>query len=376
MGITAKGITFPNLRSRLLVGRMFRRQYILPEPPPRWMSMCLKWYERAALDIDLTDVHVDRPVFVIGLPRSGTSLLQEILCAHPMAAYVTNAMNSCRESMCGIEHLRKRFELNARGERYLKDSVEVEAGSPADAVAFWGELLHEDPGSLEYVERTAADYSRADRARIGDAVRRVLWCFGGAGRRLVTKSPGLLVHIGLLRELCPGARFIHIVRDPRMTANSMIKLYRRDNEQLNRIRGRRRHAVLGDASFVPYPRVPCLRECVHRFGADDIRTTANVWRDGVEMIRAEGARGAALCEVRYEDLLADPHGETMRLLEFCELTCSDDVRERIRTRLATVGQVHHQNDYGQFDVVESICHAGMLHYGYGGTDQPAGTRER
>ena len=45
------------------------------------------------------------------------------------------------------------------------------------------------------------------------------------GRPLVLKSPGHSLRVAALRQILPGARFIHIVRDPTAVYSSTIRLW-------------------------------------------------------------------------------------------------------------------------------------------------------
>ncbi len=356
-------IAYPNLLSRLIAGPAFRRQFILPELPDPRLERFLRWYERTVLDIDLTPIYIDRPIFLVGLPRSGTSMLQDVICTHPRVAYITNTMHQFRRCFCAAEDLRRRLRLNARGERYLGDSVVVDAGSPNDAIAFWGEWLRQDPVSLDYVERTIEHFSPGEIEEIRRTIRKILWCFGPTPHRFFSKNPGFLPYLSLLKDLFPDARFLHIVRDPRMTANSMVKLYRIEQRQLARLRRNRAHGIL-EEQFIPYPRLPNLKTYVARWGPDDIRTTAHLWRDAVKFVGTLKARLPSFLEVRYEDILEDPPGMLSRIFAFCGLEEPGPNDVAYRRKLEGVGKIHHTNRYGQFERIEAICGEVMARYGY------------
>jgi tetratricopeptide (TPR) repeat protein len=110
------------------------------------------------------------PVFIVGLPRSGTTLVDQILTSHPDARGV--------------------------GEEPWFDRAL--AGTPAAA---WTGL---DP------ERRAA-IGRSCRDRL-DAV---------GGKLVTNKFPAHFRHLGLIASVLPGARFVHVMRDVRDTALSI-----------------------------------------------------------------------------------------------------------------------------------------------------------
>jgi len=361
----SSGPVCANFLSWLLVRPIFRDQWVLPLEREGFAHRLFRRYQARRMTIDLDGIAIDRPIFIISLPRSGSSMLQDLLCAHPAMAYLTNMMYMFPDCFCAAEHFRKKFHLDVRGERFLADSVEVGPGSPADPVATWAKWLGQDPYDLTYRERALADYTPAHVAAVHDDIKRVLWCFGGRDRRYFCKTPGLLPHIQLLKDLLPGARFIHLVRDARMNANSMIKLHRLCTEQWARIR-KRRPREPDHPLFIPYPRLPGLADLIDRYGPEDLRTTAALWNEAMAFIEAARPKipSEQFHEVRYEDLLARPHEELGRIFRFLELTEPDAACTDYHARLAAVGHVHHTNRYGGFEIVEEICRPTLERLGY------------
>ncbi|MHC4175971.1 MAG: sulfotransferase family protein [Planctomycetota bacterium] len=359
-------VEYPNLRSRILLRSVFKHQYVIPEEPPRWLEYFLKWYEKRVLRVDTSGIDIDRPIFIVALPRAGTSIVQDIICAHPDVSYITNSMHLFRTCFCGLEHLRRKFNLNAKAPRYLGDSISVDAEAPTDAVVFWGEWFKEDPYSLEYVERTIEDFSHEEIEHIKETIRKVIYCFGGRACRFVSKNPALLPHTLLLKDLFPDAKFVHLVRDPRMAANSLVKLCRLDRQQFAKIcgKGYRTGILAADRPLIPYPRLPNLAENVEKYGAEDVRTTAHLWNDAISFVNRNKDKLPTFYEVRYEDILADPQKEVFGILEFCELPEPGKDKTKFWEKLGEFGVIRHKNVYGEFDVVESICRDNMQQYGY------------
>ena len=359
---------YDNLQSRLLLGPLFRNQWFIPNPPPSWIARALRLYERRVLHVLTEGIRIDRPIFIISLPRSGSSLLQNILCAHPDAAFTTHAMHVGRTCLCGIESVRQRLRLNVRGERFLADSVDIDAGSPADPVAIWSEWLRVDPYDplrRDQAAFVADDLSARECETIREGIRRVLWCFNPQTSRFICKNPALLPHIRVLNGLFPDARFVFLVRDARMNANSMLKLRRLCCEQLDAIRRRTGRDPSGGRGLVPYPWLPNLPRYLRDFGPDDIRTPAHLWDDSIRfMDEVRGELGAVL-DVRYEDLLAAPRDQLGRILDFCELPPVPASHAPFRDRVASVGVVRHANpQYGQADLIASICRDTLISRGY------------
>lgn len=122
-----------------------------------------------------------RPVFVFGMPRSGTTLVEQVLSSHP--------------------------RVHGAGElRFSRQSFDA---IPAAVSA------HEPP--LECLARLDAPAA----AKVAAAhLERLRALDGGRADRIVDKLPDNYMFLGLLATLFPEATFIHCRRDPRDVAVS------------------------------------------------------------------------------------------------------------------------------------------------------------
>jgi tetratricopeptide (TPR) repeat protein len=138
--------------------------------PPRRASLA-----RATIDDPL-------PVFVVGLPRGGSTLIEQIIHAHPAA------------------HGAGEIHDLARLARALPERVGASEPAPACLAAM----------STEQANEAATDYLQGLRSR----QRRV--------ERIVDKSLENYEHVGLILHLLPAARIIHARRDPMDTCLSIF----------------------------------------------------------------------------------------------------------------------------------------------------------
>jgi tetratricopeptide (TPR) repeat protein len=114
------------------------------------------------------------PIFVLGMPRSGSTLIEQTLAGHP--------------------------QIHGAGE--LPD-LEIALGG----------VLSDGRRSLPYPE-CVPDLDGAALRGIGQAYLARLPALADGKSRIVDKTPGNFFNIGLIRLIFPSARIIHTMRDP------------------------------------------------------------------------------------------------------------------------------------------------------------------
>lgn len=166
-----------------------------------------------------------RPVFVVGSPRSGTSILTWCLGHHPNLFPVpeSNWMGDFAVNV-GIAH---RVGA-ARGDYSVLSAMDI----PADELfAAFGEtindliLRHRD--HLEKRREATCIERNLDRRWL-EASSRVI----GPKERWVDGTPEYSFHICGLRKLFPEARFVHVFRDVGAVVRSMVNFHRVAGVQL------------------------------------------------------------------------------------------------------------------------------------------------
>ncbi len=121
------------------------------------------------------------PVFIVGMPRSGTSLTEQIIASHPKA-----------------------FPGGER--REIRHIMRQLAGEMPDAPR-WPD--HAGALTTDQLDRAAAWYIEQSRALAPDA------------QRMTDKNPANQLRVGLIAQIFPEARFIHTRRHPLDTCMSI-----------------------------------------------------------------------------------------------------------------------------------------------------------
>ena len=217
-------------------------------------------------------------VFLVGVARSGTTLLRLMLDAHPELAippethFIPQVIRACKEP----EPHSAAFEAITTHRRWPDFGLDA------------GEL------------RSA--FERHPRLTAGDALREFygLYASRHGKRRWGDKSTNYVRKMRPISRNLPEARFVHLIRDGRDVALSL--------------------------------------SAVH-FGPDSIAGAAEKWRDEIAKARRQGPRIGHYTEVRYEDLVADPAPVLRRICDAVELPWDDAMlayRDRAGERIGEI----------------------------------------
>lgn len=146
------------------------------------------------------------PVFVVGCPRSGTSLVGAIVASHP----------ACRG-------LPETHFFTHGGFPEMRELV-MDTAWPAQAVEYLDNLSCAGERILPAVGRTKAS-AREQLAAVVPSMGQVFDCLRHPGieswKRLVDSTPQHLLVTNVIRRFFPTAPIIAVVRDPRDTAYSL-----------------------------------------------------------------------------------------------------------------------------------------------------------
>ena len=218
-----------------------------------------------------------RLVFLVGARRSGTNWLQRMVCAHPDTVAIPSETHLFSH---GLAPLADRFQHGA-------------PSSPKTGRVYFG-------------RRESLDAMRdlADQVFGGVAAS-----LAADARLIVERTPWHAYHVDLIGAVYPDAAVVHIVRDGRDVARSLLS---------------------------------------QPWGPTRMADAAEEWRSAVVAARSQGAGLERFLEVRYEDLLADPAGQLPELYRWLGL---DDRDEIVRPALIEAG-VRFNTDPRRPDVAE------------------------
>ena len=159
-------------------------------------------------------------VQVVGVPRSGTTMLTQLLAAHLDVACMNNLVAAFWAAPCvGLRLARKLLPANPRSDYRSRYGRTVTIGEPHEFGYFWARLL----GSREMREPESPAHDDIDWER----VRLVLTNMAdAAGRPLLFKSFQLAFYAAEVQQVLPRTCFVHVRRTPLDTALSILKMRR------------------------------------------------------------------------------------------------------------------------------------------------------
>jgi Sulfotransferase family len=194
--------------------------------------------------------------FIVGVGRSGTTLLRLMLDAHSTLAIPPEV--NFRAALDAFE----RAGVDAAVQAIVANELWGDYNLPADEFEHRVERRH--PRQFPDVLRVFYEFYAERQGK----------------RRWGNKTPYFLARMTSIQRLIPEARFVHIVRDGRDVALSTVPIW---------------------------------------FGPDDVPGVAREWSGMLSLARRQAGELDHYIEIRYEDLVCEPESVLRELCEFLEL---------------------------------------------------------
>lgn len=225
---------------------------------------------------------IDRPLFVVGMPRSGSTALHRVLARHPDFATTTNLTRKAPTCYPALKLL----------------SCFAKKHAPGEAGSMWDKFVG---GNNDIM--SAADVTPVNRRYYMRAVMNVLRLYKRP--RFLSKCPRNGLRMGFLAEIFPGALFLHLVRDGRAVCQSVMEQRRKSGDIA-------RWWDVKPAGWRQWSTLPPVEAVAHQWD---------------EVVRWMDAAGESMpkdryLEIRYEDLVADPVNVLRHVMDFAGMSWS------------------------------------------------------
>lgn len=268
---------------------------------------------------EISEVSVDRPVFIVGLPRTGTTLLHNVLSLHPdlrspslWELVYPSGLTRIEEQEDVADRMQNDLDhyyrmaprvamvhmLDAR----RPDECRWLLGHAFQSPIYW--VRYDVPGYADwYLQKDASEAYAFHLLQL----KSILWRKGGGVPLL--KDPFHIWNLEALLRTYPTARFIHLHRDPVASITSTCSMTAVVRETLS---DRVDRAAIGHFWTAQIEqvlgRLPALR-----------RTTIP---------------DNAILDIRYQDLTRDPIATVKRICAFIGIPFADGTERRARSFLA------------------------------------------
>lgn len=259
-----------------------------------------------------TDIAATGHLFVVGRPRTGSTLLQHVLNRSPHVCLAPETHFFRRARHLGLADRLRDAREDADIRALVADLYTPDAYS---GKGLWNWLRRNVPEAA-FAERLAAtDRTLRGLFALGLQVYAEHRCESAQPLLLGEKTPEHLANVPELRAWFPDARVIHTFRDPRAIFTSELR-----RRQAGRWGLKRRLPwlpdVVGDPLLTPI----------------EMGHTALTWRRAARLdARYRRELGEQYLLVRFEDLIARPEAELQRICTFLEIPFTPSLLEARRT---------------------------------------------
>jgi hypothetical protein len=245
-----------------------------------------------------------KPILIVGAPGSGTTLLYQTLCSHRDVAYINH--NLFRAGLLRYGRLigDRRRELLILQNLIHRDPASI---LPHEADAFWMTYFRN-----YYSYMTEDDYTEEMATYFRKKVVAVQNAWGRP--RFANKNLQNSFRVRLLNATFPDAKFIHIIRDGRAVAFSLL-----NKKEVDR--------AMSPILLVGFKDI--LQD-KYQYERSELYNYGLAWKEYVTKAREASAVGQhRYYEVRYEDLVREPYNELRKIIDFCELEWYNKFKEKI-----------------------------------------------
>ncbi len=300
--------------------------------------------ETSLLNRKLSSIEIDRPVFISGLARSGTTLILNLLAKIPTVATHQYRDFPFLHFPVAWNAFQKYFSRETgEQERPHKDRIKISPSSP-DAfeepvwMAFF-EGIH-DPSQSNLL--TKAQFNSEFNEYYLAHLKKILYL--RKGRRYVSKENYNITRIRYLAELFPEALFIIVIRHPFTHIASLIRQHELFCSYIKQDPRIKEYLIAAGHFEFGCQRIPIS------ISSKDGSMIRKAWEDGREdvgyaiqwrviygyisnMLEQDGALRDRIFLLKYEDLCMNPNDKVRQLLTHAGLPTS---LETIADKIANI----------------------------------------
>lgn len=250
---------------------------------------------RIALGNKYKSIRPGKPIFIVGVPRSGTTLLYSLL-ANDNQFYWLSRLDVIFPKSPFFTYLIRRITDWIAPVKYTsqKDTIAGVSGlfPPSEGISYWERWY---PRGTKQVKLTESDFMEKSAAKFRNDVNFRLCMFGK--QRLLAKQPAHSIKIRYFDRIFSDCIFIQITRDRSKTVNSLV-----------RAKGKKRHIKFWG---IKPPGWENLYDADHQLQAEfQYDETMKIMKEDLSMIKDKEKR---VIQVKFEDLIENSAKEVERI---------------------------------------------------------------
>ena len=192
----------------------------------------IAWWEKSIYCRKIRNTKVDPPLFILGIWRSGTTLLHNLLAQDDRLDFPNNYQVAYPHTFLSTEKPNARWIGAFLPKKRPQDNMTIGMDEPQEDEFALGALIGRSCPMAWAFPRQAQLYDRYLTLRTLSEKELAEWKAALTGyvqklafkyrRPLVLKSPGHTGRIKVLLELFPNAKFVHIYRNPYVVFQSIM----------------------------------------------------------------------------------------------------------------------------------------------------------
>lgn len=257
-------------------------------------------------------MELKKPIFIVGVGRSGSTVFHEMFCWHPQAAWISKFCDLFPDQLWLNQTLLSSLDTPIVGSAIKKFAIEKRIIKPSEAYNFWESNC--TGFSRPCRDLFSEDVTNKKKARIKKVLSKVPT---SKRSRLLVKITGW-PRLGFLHEIFEDAKFIHIVRDGKAVVNSMVEVDFWEGWQ-------------GPQAWRWGELTPAQEAQWNEYNKSFVALAGiemNILMEAMEEAKKK-ISSESFMEIKYEDLCVKPKDIFKDVIEFCQLDWTPQFEHKI-----------------------------------------------